>query len=863
MGRLKYIARDMKDVALFIITLFFIGVLSVSAATPTTINQAFQQAATGQGAIPSTSPLFSTLFLHWKQIVLLLSLIVIFLMGFAYMAADFFGVPRLKSWALVEFGNVVMTFIIMLSMVAVLQFSDNLLRWYVNHDPSSPFHCSSKEMCTISVANQYLSKLVDLAEQTGRAAYVAGWQAMRSEIQGHTVSCSNFFIPVPCLAGYVTFRPNSYLLLDYERSMIEMRSATSIAESLIVQLFFSKYITYLVGPILLMLGVIARAFPGTRGLGGLLLASGFGVLFVFPAMYVWNAMSLNIAIYGTNLVSIKDNCPAICHTPPPIGYKVVKGQVVKAYEPSQVDASASRDQISRFLNGSLASLNGFTSCEYLAQHNSYGYCPFVCRVIPYPYYISDCSNIPTERACDHLTSYCSVIHDMPEAQCDRKAANDGCPASCVVKIPAPTNPASCDACLAAPAACRVALPLDPPNYPWRLRACVESMNASTASATVHCPAQCMYILGHAADAKCYGPFCCVGARCVFKYTQKINQKTTSIQITTNGAVLYAPLVSKQYSTPPSNSGSGTSSGSSSTGTLIAINVNIQGNVVNLLNYPTVTYKGTIYYNVTLPYTSSNPSTAYPYYVNSTPTTQNGKTVYQVRYTLVSSKQVTQNGVVSGIAYQCLNPAGKVVWGPTVGCSPGTCFTKNPDKNPVCAIYSKLSCGDVSTYPSSIVDNYFPYCTTHPATYPLYYNTSAECWDTQKWCKVVNGKCASTPACVPHGPQVQAPVQQCNNCSDVPQQCQFSHGSTPNIPFCQESCYTPNEGTSPDVLTPSEFLSKSREGMVGRKDIVDVASLYLPAYALPLLNILVTLVFIRSLAPFFGGDYYIPGWIKIM
>ena len=46
------------------------------------------------------------------------------------------------------------------------------------------------------------------------------------------------------------------------------------------------------------------------------------------------------------------------------------------------------------------------------------------------------------------------------------------------------------------------------------------------------------------------------------------------------------------------------------------------------------------------------------------------------------------------------------------------------------------------------------------------------------------------------------------------------------------------------------------------EIQEVSKLMIPAYVLPLFNIVATLIFIKGLSAFLGGDIEIPGLSKI-
>jgi len=67
---------------------------------------------------------------------------------------------------------------------------------------------------------------------------------------------------------------------------------------------------------------------------------------------------------------------------------------------------------------------------------------------------------------------------------------------------------------------------------------------------------------------------------------------------------------------------------------------------------------------------------------------------------------------------------------------------------------------------------------------------------------------------------------------------------------------------PTYIDTGDFAKLSSKGMYGRPEMKNVASLMLPGYLLPLLNILVTVMFIETFSPMLGGDIEIPGLSKV-
>ncbi|MBU0586203.1 hypothetical protein KJ780_01695, partial [Candidatus Micrarchaeota archaeon] len=116
----------------------------------------------------------------------------------------------------------------------------------------------------------------------------------------------------------------------------------------------------------------------------------------------------------------------------------------------------------------------------------------------------------------------------------------------------------------------------------------------------------------------------------------------------------------------------------------------------------------------------------------------------------------------------------------------------------------------------------------------------------------------TCSCV--GKDCTAPSTKCNSCFNTTQgACFFSPNVTIN---CAEECGI-DPTNKPVLLTPSEFAKKSADSMFGREDIKNVSRLLVPAYLLPLINIVVTLMFIRGLSAYLGGDVEIPGFVKVL
>ncbi len=94
-------------------------------------------------------------------------------------------------------------------------------------------------------------------------------------------------------------------------------------------------------------------------------------------------------------------------------------------------------------------------------------------------------------------------------------------------------------------------------------------------------------------------------------------------------------------------------------------------------------------------------------------------------------------------------------------------------------------------------------------------------------------------------------------------CLFTEDSYTYLPAietrCSDLCTPPNNAPASSA---GDYMNIGGGGLVGTPEIQDVAKLMLPIYILPLFNIVATLVFIKSLSGFLGGDIEIPGLSKV-
>jgi hypothetical protein len=96
-----------------------------------------------------------------------------------------------------------------------------------------------------------------------------------------------------------------------------------------------------------------------------------------------------------------------------------------------------------------------------------------------------------------------------------------------------------------------------------------------------------------------------------------------------------------------------------------------------------------------------------------------------------------------------------------------------------------------------------------------------------------------------------------------EQCLFSEESQMYEPPIQAGCADLCK-PSDDVpqKDPGAYTAVGGEGLVGPKEVQNISKLMLPAYVLPLFNIVATLIFIKGVSTMLGGDIDIPGISKV-
>ena len=406
----------------------------------------------------------------WRALAIMITLLAGMLIALAYMFGQGFDMPELKAWASVELVQIVVTLVIIISFASVLTLLDTSVAMVVNSSDLG-FRCDVLENCAIQTATEYLDGLMDMAR--GETVSVADKALIAARLASYRIGLgsSQAFWP-PFLQSYVSFSALTWaryqMELELETQLMQWHGG--ILSILSSQRFFVSQIAFKMAPVLLLIGAVARSFFVTRRLGGLLMAVGLGVMFVFPAMYVVNWLSLNITLFGDEVILPPGqlSCPAACQINPPEFYLLPDEPIydeAKLYnewglEPDEIDDELARD-VRALREGEQESLtvNGKTaySCNFAAQ-TSFGPCPTICRTLPLPLgeectFLNESHDpvIDIKKACYSIPEVCRVIR---EVETPDPAIEARCPSGCRTTLP--LNPSCSEECLEARDYCRVA-----------------------------------------------------------------------------------------------------------------------------------------------------------------------------------------------------------------------------------------------------------------------------------------------------------------------------------------------------------------------------------------------------------------------
>ncbi|HLD59458.1 MAG TPA: hypothetical protein VI912_00565 [Candidatus Bilamarchaeaceae archaeon] len=370
----------------------------------------------------------------WVQISILIIIFMVIIVSIAYMFGKGFELPGLLAFSRVELVQVFANEIIILLTMSVISTADFFVRGAIEEGVG--IVCTPDEYCIGRVSSAYIDDTVDLIYGEMGSNLDKAIEKGASSAKGFGANCQKFFDPFwfPCYVymGY-SGSYNKEESLHVERYGAEMDYYNSFLGSLFAQRFFVSHIIPAFAPFVLFLGIILRTFFATRKVGGLLIAMAIGALFVFPMMFVFDWMSLNVAVYGDAAAGSSDSaCPLYCTKVQPIAYRYSDNLIVnssielrhilngEAYSnPQTFSGDDLETNLNGLLNGTLHEAAGIISCS----SPQFAECPQECRRLPMPSSQSCWGNRTSEIACGDYPVQCKFIQaiDPPSIDPDKVA----------------------------------------------------------------------------------------------------------------------------------------------------------------------------------------------------------------------------------------------------------------------------------------------------------------------------------------------------------------------------------------------------------------------------------------------------------
>lgn len=371
----------------------------------------------------------------WRVLSALAIVFSIILIALAYMIGQAFEMPQMRAWAQNEMVQVFMTVIIILGFTATALLLDTLMEQIVVGS-NLGFTCSGSSNCAVNVSEQYLGGLIDTALGQAKENIEESQKAAQLAYSRFGLSTP---VLIPMLQMSTSFTFTAGKLMDVDRRMIVVEYLGNILASLYSQEFFVKEISFKLAPFILAIGIVARSFFMTRRLGGLLIAVAIGVMYVFPLMYVFDWLTLNVTMFGSSSLEVPQAaCPAACLITPPrfysdTGQQFYTDNELYEYLKSKGLTGGTSDTLIQELIDGTASSNTFNMEEiYSCQATE---CPQSCRDLPYST-APECVTEEALEACAELDTRCKLIRYVnPDGTSDDDyndldLSNGECPAKC-------------------------------------------------------------------------------------------------------------------------------------------------------------------------------------------------------------------------------------------------------------------------------------------------------------------------------------------------------------------------------------------------------------------------------------------------
>jgi hypothetical protein len=396
----------------------------------------------------------------WRILAILALGFSIVLVAIAYMIGIGLEMPEMRAWAGTELSQIFANALIILLVIVVIAFVDVMaIAIAVDADLDLPeclgIGTQTYDTCLQSVANEYLQDYVDTAKLQMRNILVENVKAVNYMNQRAGLYCTSIL----CLQVGVTTTFAANYLLDSDMYTLLFEYYGNLLGFMEAQLFFVNEVSFKIGPILLAVGIVARAFYFTRKIGGLLIAVALGITFFFPGMYIFDWATLDMVMTSDKGVdSQKSDCPAECTKQTPIAYYYNDSGLQMIYDPMDFKGlftEGTMGNAGQLYEGKIASASGTNgsalnkiihSCIYFQESDfpyTMGACPLTCRSLPYPT-ATQCleatikvgnANVTynVQKACSVVPTECKVVKEVRGIE--GTAEYESCPSACKVVPP--------------------------------------------------------------------------------------------------------------------------------------------------------------------------------------------------------------------------------------------------------------------------------------------------------------------------------------------------------------------------------------------------------------------------------------------
>ncbi len=387
---------------------------------------------------------------YWQALAVMSLMLSVILVGIGYAVGIGLEMPEVKAWASNELVQIVANALIIVVLIATISFIDAIVMGMAigsGLDPTLVPACYTVgQSCLQNVTMAYLNDYVDTAEVGARDILRANMYAGSAAGKRLGFYCTTAFLPLFCLQAGIGTTVAGHYVLDQDMYAILFEYYTNLLSTLEAQRFFVNEISFKMGPVILAIGIVARSFFFTRKIGGLLIAVAAGIMFFFPGMYIFDWVTLDMAVNGDKLMN--DDvplCPNECSIAAPTAY-YDGGNLVSPFDVYGAFTDADSGTVQQLLAGTLDRATGsnpgspaynkdVVSCYY----GSMADCPVPCRELPYPPSAGNCSVLEVQQACAQVPAECKVARLVnTTAPSFDQAEYNRCPASC--KVVPPLNP---------------------------------------------------------------------------------------------------------------------------------------------------------------------------------------------------------------------------------------------------------------------------------------------------------------------------------------------------------------------------------------------------------------------------------------